>query len=136
MYRVSPMTYLIAGWAGTSLSQRQVHCARNELAIFDPPVGQNCSSYLSQYFEMGAVGQLSNPSATSGCEYCPITDGAQYLAGSQIYANDAWRNFSLLWVYIVFNIFATILLYYIFRVKKFSLEKTKNLLAKFSAGRK
>ena len=120
---------------GTSLSQRQVHCARNELAIFDPPAGQNCSSYLSQYFEMGTLGQLSNPSATSGCEYCSIIDGAQYLAGSQIDAKDAWRNFGLFWVYIVFNVFATILLYYILRVKKFSLEKPKDLLAKFSTGR-
>jgi ABC-type multidrug transport system permease subunit len=140
MYRVSPMTYLIAGWAGISISDRVVHCAQNELAIFDPPSGQNCSTYLSQYFEMGAPGQLSNPSATSNCEYCPLTNGAQYLAGSRIYAADAWRNFGFLWVYIVFNVFATIFLYYIFRVKKLSLEgvmrEPKKILAKISARKK
>lgn len=69
------MTYFIAGWAGTSVLDRVVHYAKNELAIFDPPSGQNCSSYLSQYFEMDTIGQLLNPAATFGCEEMRNTHG-------------------------------------------------------------
>ncbi|KAI9730851.1 MAG: GTPase-activating protein [Cirrosporium novae-zelandiae] len=120
MYRVSPLTYLIGGWAGTSLSDRIVRCAKNELAIFDPPSGQTCGEYLEKYFQMGATGNLYNPSASSSCEYCSLSTGAQFLAASRIYASEAWRNFGLLWAYIIFNIVATCFIYYIFRVKQFS----------------
>src|ERR1700744_5256765 len=61
MYRVSPFTYLIGGWAGTGLADRPVVCAENELAIFDPPAGQTCGAYLAPYLEGGAPGSLLNP---------------------------------------------------------------------------
>ena len=120
MYRVSPLTYMIGGWAGAGLHGRAVHCARNELAVFDPPSGQTCAAYLAQYFKSGAPGQLYNPSATAGCQYCPLTNGDQFLAGSNIYASQKYRNFGIGFVFIIFNIWAAVTLYYVFRVRRFS----------------
>ena len=98
------MTYMISGWAGTGLTGRLVECARNELAVFDPPSGQTCRQYLADYFAAGAPGQLLNPSATSGCEYCPLTSADQFLAATNVYASQRWRNFGIGFAYIVFNV--------------------------------
>ena len=120
MYRVSPFTYMIGGWAGAGLAGRTVRCARNELAVFNPPSGQTCKAYLARYFQEGAPGQLYNPSATSGCEYCPLSSAEQFLAASNIYPEQRWRNWGIGFAFIIFNIFAAIMLYYIFRVRHFS----------------
>ncbi|KAK1150127.1 hypothetical protein N8T08_000026 [Aspergillus melleus] len=119
MYRVSPLTYLIAGITGTGLHGRAIECASEELSVFDPPSGQTCGQYLAAYLQ-AAPGQLYNPSATQGCEYCQLRNADQYLASSNIYYSERWRNFGIGWAYIGFNIFGTVLLYYMFRVKHYN----------------
>lgn len=84
MYRVSPLTYTVGGLAATTIHGREVTCAQEELAIFDAPSGQTCGTYLQEYLAT-APGQLYNPDAATGCEYCPITNGDQFLAQSSIY---------------------------------------------------
>ena len=121
MYRVSPFTYMIGGWAGAGLAGRAVQCARTELAIFDPPSGQTCQAYLARYLQEGAGGQLYNPQATAGCEYCPLTNANQFLAMDNIVPSQRWRNFGIGWAFIIFNVFAAVLLYYMFRVRHFSI---------------
>jgi ATP-binding cassette subfamily G (WHITE) protein 2 (PDR) len=128
MYRVSPLTYLVQGMAGTGLHERPVRCAQAELSVFNPPQGQTCGSYMQQYLA-AAPGQLYNPNATQGCEYCPLSNADQFLAGSNISWDDRWRNFGLLWVYIFFNIAGAVLLYYFFRVRKGSASGGKSLFA-------
>ncbi|KIW64841.1 hypothetical protein PV04_07147 [Phialophora macrospora] len=120
MYRVSPFTYLIGGWAGTGLADRPVVCAENELAIFDPPAGQTCSAYLSAYLDGGAPGSLLNPSALSECKYCPLRNANQFLANSWIHPSDKYQNLGIVFAYIAFNMFAAVALYYTFRVRRFS----------------
>ena len=122
MYRVSPMTYLISGWSGNGLGGRLVHCAQQELAVFDPPSGQTCGQYLQRYLSEGAPGALYNPQATTSCEYCPLRNADQFLAGSGISPDQRWRNFGIGFAYIIFNIFAAIVLYYLFRVRKVSIN--------------
>ena len=121
MYRVSPFTYLVGGFAGTGLKDRAVVCARNELAVFDPPVGQSCGGYMAKYIQGGAPGSLLNPEATNGCEYCPLRNADQFLARSWIDPADGTRNFGILFVYLLFNVCAAVGLYWLFRVKRFSL---------------
>lgn len=120
MYRVSPFTYLVGGFAGVGLEGRPVSCAQNELAVFDPPQGQICGEYLSTYLERGAPGALLNPQATAGCEYCPLRNANEFLANSWIYPSDKYRNLGVLFVYIVFNIGVAVVAYYLFRVKTLS----------------
>ena len=83
MYRVSPLTYLIAGLTATGLHGRPIECSREELSVFNPPAGTTCGEYLAAYLQ-AAPGTLYNPDATQGCEYCQLRNADQYLAISNI----------------------------------------------------
>jgi ATP-binding cassette, subfamily G (WHITE), member 2, PDR len=83
MYRVSPLTYLIAGMTGNGLDGRAVECSSSELSVFNPPSGMTCGSYLQQYLEV-APGKLYDYNATTNCQYCALQSADQVLAGSNI----------------------------------------------------
>ncbi|CEN62363.1 Putative Pleiotropic drug resistance proteins (PDR1-15), ABC superfamily [Aspergillus calidoustus] len=116
MYRVSPLTYLISGLTSTGLHARAIECAPEEMNVFNPPSGQTCGEYMAAFLQ-AAPGTLHNPSATTGCQYCALDNADQYLAGSNIYYSERWRNWGIGWAYIGFNIMGTVLLYYVFRVR-------------------
>jgi len=83
MYRVSPLTYLIAGMCGNALHGQPVRCSSRELSVFSPPQGQTCGQYLADWLSVSA-GQLYNPSAVTGCEYCAFTTADQYMSLNKI----------------------------------------------------
>lgn len=116
MYRVSPFTYWVSGIVSTELHGRRIVCSEHEASVFNPPPGQTCGQYL-QPFLLKAPGQLSNPDATQNCSYCTFSNADQYLAGSEIYWKDRWRNYGLVWVYVLFDLAMAVLLYYLFRVR-------------------
>lgn len=116
MYRVSPLTYWVGGIAGTMLHGRQVECSASEASTFNPPAGQTCQQYLAAYLET-APGTLQNPDATTQCRYCSLSNADQFLATSGIAWSERWRDFGLMWAYIVFNIAGAVVLYYLFRVR-------------------
>jgi len=124
MYRVNPFTYWIGGIGGTQLHDRQVECSTSEMSIFDAPAGQTCGQYLESYLA-DAPGYLLDANATENCEYCSIRNGDIFLAGSKIFWSERWRNFGIMWAFIIFNFFAAIMLYYVFRVKKWSFAGIK-----------
>lgn len=128
MYRVSPFTYWISGIVSTQLHGRQVVCSSVETLVFNPPVGQTCGQYLAAYLT-AAPGTLENPGATSSCQYCPLSNADQFLASSEISYNQRWRNFGIFWAYIIFNVFAATMLYYIFRIAKFNPASFKERLS-------
>jgi ATP-binding cassette, subfamily G (WHITE), member 2, PDR len=115
--RISPD--LVSAIASTGVSGRSVVCAANELAVMQPPAGQTCGEYLGGYASV-AMGSIYNPNATSDCQYCPIRNADEYLAASSITYSTRWRNYGIGFAYIAFNIFAAVLLYYLFRVRKSS----------------
>ncbi|EEH23444.2 hypothetical protein PABG_05655 [Paracoccidioides brasiliensis Pb03] len=117
MWRVSPLTYTVGGLAATGLHNRIVNCAENEFAIFNPPSGATCGQYLAEFFAAGAQGQLEDPNATQGCRYCSLRNADQFLARSEVFWSQRWRNFGLGWAYIGFNVFAAVALYYMLRVR-------------------
>jgi ATP-binding cassette, subfamily G (WHITE), member 2, PDR len=121
MYRVNPFTYLVEGFLGTSLANAGVHCAPNEFITFYAPNGSTCGEYLSTYSSTyGTGGYLLEESATGNaqCQWCPISSTNQFLSGVNIFFDNRWRDFGLLWVFCVFNIGATFLLYWVSRVPK------------------
>ena len=124
MYRASPFTYWVGGMVSTMLAGRQVTCSDTEVSIFDPPAGQTCGAYLDSY-ATAAGGAIQNPDATSACQYCSLTNADQFLAGSSIYYGERWRNFGLIFVFIIFNVFIAVLTYYLFRVANFSALSAK-----------
>ncbi|CEI41683.1 ABC transporter CDR4 [Fusarium venenatum] len=121
MYRVSPMTYLVGGIAVSGLAGNQVRCSQSELAIFQPPAGQTCGSYMQAYLEQGASGTLLNPGATTDCSYCPLTFADQILARSDMHYSDRWMDWGVGFAYIAFNVGATFLFYSLSRLGLLSL---------------
>lgn len=73
-----------------------------------------------------AGGAVYNPDATSQCQYCSATSTNTFLKQVFINYDDRWRNFGLMWVYIIFNIFGCIVIYWLARVPKKSNKKEKN----------
>ncbi|KAH7145362.1 hypothetical protein B0J13DRAFT_595349 [Dactylonectria estremocensis] len=89
MYRVSPITYWIGGIVATQLHNRTITCSDTEISVFDPPQGQMCGEYLSDFLQV-APGQLSNHNDTSQCQYCSLAVADQFLAGVRIYWSERW----------------------------------------------
>jgi ABC-type multidrug transport system permease subunit len=135
MYRVSPFTYWVGGMVSTQVHDRAIVCSQSELSIFDPPSGQTCWQYLEKYATL-AGGQVLNKDATSSCEYCSLQVADQFTAQSEIYYSDRWRNFGIVWAFIIFNIFMATVLYYTFRVKKWSLDGIKQKLGSIIPSKK
>lgn len=116
MYRVSPFTYWIGGIVSTALHGRTINCSPSETATFNAPPGSTCGKYLSPILSQ-VPGVLQNPNDTQGCRYCPFRNADQYLAGSDIFWSERWRNFGIFWAYIVFDIAVAVAVYYLFRVR-------------------
>ncbi|GAB7355524.1 hypothetical protein MBLNU459_g6007t1 [Dothideomycetes sp. NU459] len=119
MYRVSPFTYWVAGIVSTQLHNKAVDCSAVETSVFNPPAGETCGQYMAAYLRE-APGYLSNPTATENCSYCAVSTADQFLAGSNVFYSEHWRNYGIFWAYILFNIAMAVLLYYAFRVKKWN----------------
>jgi ABC-type multidrug transport system permease subunit len=117
MYRVSPFTYLVDAMLSVGVANTKVVCAANELLHFEPPAHQTCGEYMSTYMST-AGGQLLNPAATSDCSFCAIESTNQFLASISSSYDLRWRNFGILWAFIVFNAAMALVLYWLFRVPK------------------
>jgi ATP-binding cassette subfamily G (WHITE) protein 2 (PDR) len=114
LYRVSPFTYLVGGLLGTGLANTEVNCADNEFLRVTAPGGQTCEQYFGNYIAQ-AGGYLLNPAATD-CEFCSVRYTNDLLATFDIHYEDRWRNFGIMWAFIIFNIFAGVFLYWLVRV--------------------
>ncbi|KAI0028777.1 AtrD, ABC-transporter [Vararia minispora EC-137] len=122
MYRVSPFTYLVEGMLSVAIANAPATCSATELSIFDPPAGQTCGQYMQTYMST-AGGLLSNPNATSACSFCPVTNTNTFLSQIFSYYGHRWRDFGILWVYIIFNAGAALFFYWLARVPKGSRVK-------------
>ncbi|EME44726.1 ABC transporter-like protein [Dothistroma septosporum NZE10] len=118
MYRVSPFTYLVGGFLATGIANTRVNCASNEYLTFQPErAGQTCIDYMRSYIFTNG-GYLENDQATSNCMYCTYDDSNVFLQSVSISYQDRWRNFGILWAFIVFNICAAVFFYWLVRVPK------------------
>ncbi|KAM7221761.1 ABC-2 type transporter domain containing protein [Rhypophila decipiens] len=122
MYRVSPFTYLVSALLSVSLANTDVVCATNEILHFAPPDGQTCIEYMGAYKAI-AGGYLVDDFATKECGFCPMGDTNIFLANLSSGYEDRWRNFGIMFVYIIFNIFGALGLYWLVRVPKKKSEK-------------
>jgi len=78
------------------------------------------STYIST-----AGGYLLNSNATTDCSFCTLAETNAFLASVGSYFSEAWRNFGILWAYVIFNIFGAIFLYWLVRVPKSSGKESK-----------
>ncbi|RAH41075.1 putative ABC multidrug transporter [Aspergillus brunneoviolaceus CBS 621.78] len=119
MYRVNPFTYLVSSLLSATLGDAPMHCADNEILSFFAPSGMSCGEYMQDY-RSAHGGYLLNPDARGSdeCNFCSLEYTNQYLAGLNVNFANRWRDFGLLWVYIVVNTVGAIAFYWIFRVPK------------------
>lgn len=119
MYNVSPLTYVVQSLVAPLVQGKKVVCSKNEFTVMDPPSGQNCGEYLSDYIKNN-TGYLTNPSDNSQCQYCPYSYQQEVVLQFNVKWVYRWRNFGLLWAYTIFNFFAMLACYYVMRVKNYS----------------
>jgi ABC-type multidrug transport system permease subunit len=117
LYRVSPFTYLVSAMLSVGVANTTVKCSSVEILHFQPLDGTTCGEYMSDYIKM-AGGYLTDPQAKSECGFCSIGDTNVFLASVSSNYADRWRNFGIMWAYIVFNIAAAVFLYWLVRVPK------------------
>ncbi|KAJ5578431.1 ABC multidrug transporter C [Penicillium hispanicum] len=123
MYRLSPFTYLVSAMLSTGVSGTEATCENIELLHFFPPSNETCQSYMQPYIDQYG-GYLQNTTVGSQCAFCSISSTDTYLGQVGSYFSDAWRNFGLMWVYIIFNICMAVFIYWIARVPKGSRSKS------------
>jgi len=63
---------------------------------------QTCASYAGAFSQEGG-GYLLNPTASTGCMYCPYTVGDQYLSTLSINFDERWRSFGLFLMFVFTN---------------------------------
>jgi ATP-binding cassette, subfamily G (WHITE), member 2, PDR len=117
MYHLSPFTYLISAMMSTGLANTKVQCAANELVTFNPPFGLTCGEYLSPYIS-AVGGKLQDMNAIVNCKYCTVEDTNVFLSGISSNYDNRWRDFGIGMLYIVFNIAASLFLYWLVRMPK------------------
>lgn len=117
MYRVSPFTYLVDGMLSTGLANNAVVCSSIELVKFSPPSGQTCGKYMADYISR-AGGYVTNTDATMNCEFCSASSTNVYLEQLSSQYSTRWRNFGIMWAFIIFNIFGALVLYWLARVPR------------------
>ncbi|CCK67899.1 ATP-binding cassette multidrug transporter PDR12 KNAG_0A02100 [Huiozyma naganishii CBS 8797] len=135
MYRLSPLTYVVQSLVAPAVHNKHVRCGPNEFLTMDPPQGEDCQSYLSQYMSING-GYLENANATANCNYCPYTFQDQVVEKFDVKWQYRWRNFGFMWAYICFNITAMLACYYIMRVKVWSLKSVLDFKKWFNGPRK
>jgi ATP-binding cassette subfamily G (WHITE) protein 2 (PDR) len=117
MYRVSPFSYMVSGMLSVGVANSKVTCAPNELLHFEPPQDTSCGDYMEPYKALFG-GYAQDPNATSGCEYCSMGDTNVFLATVHAEYSKVWRNFGILWAFVLFNIAGALFFYWLARVPK------------------
>ena len=118
----------------TGLADSHTRCSDVELVHFDAPTGQTCKQFMGPWINgtgsrVGAGGYLINPEARTNCEYCTFDDTNAFLHRVSVSYTESWRNFGILWIYIIFNIVAATGIYWLRRVPKKAKAKAKTKVA-------
>jgi ATP-binding cassette, subfamily G (WHITE), member 2, PDR len=121
-YRVNPFTYLVSSFMSATIGDASAFCADNEFQVFSPPDGQTCGKYMEAYMEV-AGGYLRNENDTGVCHYCQLGSTNQFLQILNVEWDNRWRDFGILWTYVVINTAGAVLFYWLFRVPKGKKEK-------------
>ena len=115
MYRVSPFTYFVEGLLTTAVGRAPIECGPEEYLILQPPGAMTCGEFLGPYAS-AAGGYLVDESATSDCSYCSLSSTDQFLATFEFKYDHRWRDFGILWAYIVVHVVFAVFIYWLVRV--------------------
>jgi len=103
LYWLSPYNYAIGVLATTQFHELPIQCTANEFSVFPPPPNLTCGSYLAPYLQL-APGYLVDASSTTLCQYCPISNGDDFIRYQlSLEWSTRWRDFGILCLLLVFN---------------------------------
>ncbi|KAI1373115.1 ABC-2 type transporter-domain-containing protein [Hypoxylon crocopeplum] len=126
MYRVSPFSYLVSAMLATAVANTHVECRPEEFVHFDPPSGMDCGTYLSNYTVLaGGYIESGTDLRTQDCSFCTVYETNVYLKNAGADYAERWRNFGIVFAYIIFNIFGALFLYWLTRVPKGKKKENK-----------
>ncbi|PKS10963.1 hypothetical protein jhhlp_002722 [Lomentospora prolificans] len=117
MYYISPFTYIVSGMLSTAVANTNVVCADNEILHFAPFNNMSCIEYLGPFMKE-AGGYLIDENSTTECQFCSVSDTNTFLKGAKVDYADRWRNFGIVWAYIIFNVLGALAMYWLVRVPK------------------
>ena len=128
MYWLTPFHYLLEAFLATAIHDQPVQCTSGEFARFTPPPGQTCASYVQPFVDQ-AGGYVQN--GTDGlCLYCQYAVGDQFGNQFSVFYSHIWRNFGIVWAFIIFNYCVVFFCTWLrFRGK----NPIKGLMARFAA---
>lgn len=101
MYWLTPFHYLLEGMLALLTDGIPIRCATNELAVFPPPPGQSCQSYAGGYAQQ--AGGYVETQPNGDCGFCQYRSGTEFAASFNVYARNIWRDFGIMWIYVIFN---------------------------------
>ncbi|KAM0418796.1 hypothetical protein ACHAPT_012306 [Fusarium lateritium] len=121
MYRVNPFTYVVEAFLGVTLANAPVECASNEILRFEPAGNGSttCAEYLRDYMSARGGYLLGDSGdSTEECSFCALADTNAFLANINVDYENRWRNYGILWAYVIFNMAGATFLYWLVRVPK------------------
>lgn len=116
LYWADPLTYFFEPTVSTVLHGVEVQCSTDEMAVFDPPSGQTCQQYLTEYLNT-SPGYLTNPNASQGCTYCPYSVGDDFAETLHFFYGDRWRDWAVFLGFCLTNFLLVFVVTWFFRVK-------------------
>lgn len=135
MYRVSPFTYFVASMLSTGLAGGSITCADYEFVHFAPAANKTCAQYMEPWIsKAGGYLDPASSSSTTSCSFCSMSSTDAFLAAIGSRYSQAWRDFGLLWAYVVFNIGAALFIYWLARVPKGASAKGPKAAASAAPG--
>ncbi|RHZ43888.1 uncharacterized protein CDV56_101606 [Aspergillus thermomutatus] len=124
MYYLNPFNYVMGSLLVFGNFDSRVECAENEYAVFDPPAGQTCQSYLSDYLQdEGARTSLINPTAVTGCRVCQYQRGSDYLYTMNL--KDYYYGWRDAGIVVIFAISSYALVYLMMRLRTRASKKAE-----------
>lgn len=93
MYWLTPFRYLMESMLALITDGVPVRCDRSEMAVFPPPPGQTCDSYVGPYVQQ--AGGYVQTFSDGNCGFCQYADGNQFAASFDVYTSNIWRDYGI-----------------------------------------
>lgn len=101
MYWLTPFKYLLEGFLALLLAGQPIRCEPAEMAVFPPPPGQDCQAYAGAFAQR--VGGYVEAMQDGRCGFCQYATGDAFAASFNVFPRYIWRDFGIVWAYILFN---------------------------------
>ncbi|KAJ6188460.1 hypothetical protein N7519_003368 [Penicillium mononematosum] len=101
MYWLTPFHYLLEGFVGVITHNVPVRCIDREESRFSTPAGMSCQDYAGSFAEK--AGGYVRDAGNGMCSFCQYSTGNQYAKSLNVFYSHKWRNYGILWAYIIFN---------------------------------